>query len=265
MPKILEEQAPRQERPYQFVRLLPSQLKTDPFYQRDLSNAHLKYLVQNFDIDLFTPPIVNKRDDGDYYTVDGDHRTRAWFTKFGNTPILCKMYTGLSREEEANMFLTVNNPKATKGVNASERLNTMLNLKDPDVMDMVDAAEVCGVKCSFMRGGHHVKNTCFAPDTMFNVYKTYGREILIQVLQTIMAAWGGKPESLKSGFIQGLALFYNRYSGKFDKKTLVRVLQREPTDYYIRESKGFGGKIATRYCAVFLREFNRNRSTNRIE
>lgn len=265
MSKILEEQVMQKERPYQFVQLLPSQLKTDSFYQRNLSNSHLKYLVQYFDINLFSPPIVNKRADGNYYTVDGDHRIRAWFTKFGDKPVLCKVYAGLSRDEEANMFLVVNNPKANKGIAASERLNTMLNLNDPEVTDMVNAAELCGVKISFGNGSHQTKSTCFAPDAMFNVYKTYGREILIQVLQTIIAAWNGKRDGLRSGFVQGLALFYNQYSGKFDKKTLIRVLQRNTTDYYIRESKGFSGKIAARYCAVFLREYNFNRSKNRIE
>lgn len=251
---------------YKIVSLLPSQLLTDPFYQRSIKASHIKNIVRDFDENCVNFPRVSHRADGSYYVIDGDHTIRSWFTKHSDMPIPCIVYEGLTQEQEANMFLKLNSGTFNKPVTAAEKLNTMLNLKDADMVDMVEAAELCGVKCAFAsRCGNHNASTCYAPDAMYKVYQAYGRAILTDTLQTIISAWNGQKESLQSGFIQGLALFFKTYGGKFEKKALIRALQRNTPDYYIRESKGFAGKIGGRYCAVFLREYNFNRSKNRIE
>lgn len=251
---------------YKIVPILPSKLMTDPFYQRSIKASHMKNIVRDFDENCINFPRVSKREDGTCYVIDGDHTIRAWFAKHGDTPISCIVYEGLTQQQEAQMFLKLNGSTFSKVVTASEKLNTMLNLKDPDMVDMVEAAELCGVKCAFATGGSsHNASTCYAPDAMYKVYKAYGRETLTDVLQTIIATWNGQKESLQSGFIQGLAFFFHTYGGKFEKKALIRALQRNTPDYYIRESKGFAGKIGGRYCSVFLREYNYNRSKNRIE
>ena len=251
---------------YKIVPINPSKLLTDPFYQRSIKASHMKNIVRDFDENCVNFPRVSQRTDGSYYVIDGDHTVRAWFTKHGDTPIPCIVYEGLTREQEAQMFLKLNGATFSKIVKATERLNTMLNLKDPDMVDMAETAELCGVKLNFMTGGSHRNaSTCYAPDAMYKVYKAYGRETLTDVLQTIIAAWNGQKESLQSGFIQGMAVFYHEYGGKFEKKALIRALQRQTPDYYIREARGFAGNVGMKYSKVFLREYNYNRSKNRIE
>src|SRR5262249_61320251 len=63
--------------------LLPLNLVEGTPYQRDLSPAHLKRLVEVMKkLDRYTEPIVAVRSDGRYWTPNGNHR-RAAASKVG--------------------------------------------------------------------------------------------------------------------------------------------------------------------------------------
>jgi len=58
--------------------LLPLNLVEGTPYQRDLSPAHLKRLVEVMKkLDRYTEPIVAVRSDGRYWTPNGNHRRAA--------------------------------------------------------------------------------------------------------------------------------------------------------------------------------------------
>ena len=243
----------------------PSMCNTDMFYQRNINKTHLKRLVRDFDINLFNPPVLSKRADGKYYVLDGDHRIAAWKVKCNDKAMLCKVYHGLTQDQEAKLFLAINAPRTVIFTTAAERLNTEYNIKNPEVVDMVTTAKICGVKVDFQKKGA-TNGRCVAPEALFKVYTDYGREIMIATLKTIMNAWQGDKVSLQSGFIQGIAMFYKLYTGQFESRALVKSLQKNQPIYYLQQARVVSlNGIGKRYCRVFLNEYNKNRTTNRIE
>ena len=251
-----------EEYSWSLMQLSPSVLLTDQRYQRDIRQSQLKKAIGEFNVNLVNFPKVSKRSDGKYYIMDGDHTVQLWRMKYGDKPIMCKVYMGLTWEEEAEIFL------AQTGVSSkpssAEKLNTRLNMKDEDVVDMINAANICGVSVSFRKNMSACRGRCNAPDAMYKVYNAYGRETLMEVLNTIIQTWDGQKESLHSGFLQGLGVFFKKYAGMFKKKELVSSLKRHDPDWYIRQAKIVSGHIETRYARVFLSVYNSSRSTNRL-
>jgi hypothetical protein len=81
-------------------------LQTDT-YQRLLGDARVTKFAKNFDERLVGFPLVNVRDNGEAYIVDGQHRVGA-VSKNGIDQIECRVVYGLSKEEEAELFIKSN-------------------------------------------------------------------------------------------------------------------------------------------------------------
>lgn len=75
-------------------------------YQRP-AYKHAKTIADLWDERKCDPLIVNYREDGFYYIIDGQHRFKAAQTK-GISCLVCRIFVGLSVEEESEIFSDVN-------------------------------------------------------------------------------------------------------------------------------------------------------------
>ena len=134
---------------FDYVFIEPKFLRADKSYQRDIDHARVDRIVKNWNQNLFNEPKVSKRDDGFYYIFDGDHSVAAHMIKFGkDTPIKCKVYYGLTPEEEMKLFVQQNG--ISKLPTRVEKLRALNNFNDPDVVDMVESARIAGVTINFL-------------------------------------------------------------------------------------------------------------------
>ena len=92
-------------------------LLVDTNYQRKLDMKHVKNIVDNYCPPLLGTFQVSKRD-GKFYVFDGQHTKKAIEMKFNdpNYPVSCRVYSGLTEEEEAELFYRFNTSK--KAMNA---------------------------------------------------------------------------------------------------------------------------------------------------
>ena len=74
-------------------------------YQRELNIHRVRKIAAAFDPRLLNPPKVSYRD-GRYIVIDGQHTIMGLKTLNGGNdlPILCRVYIGLTKEEEALVF-----------------------------------------------------------------------------------------------------------------------------------------------------------------
>src|SRR5574342_399774 len=87
-------------------------MRVNPLAQRDLNEARVDRLVTEFDLEQFGAPTVNHRDDH-YNIIDGQHRIEAlkrWFGEgaWEDQQVQCFTYGGLSEDQEAEVFLRLN-------------------------------------------------------------------------------------------------------------------------------------------------------------
>lgn len=87
-----------------FCYLPVKMLKVDSVYQRPLQST-IKDIVKNWDDERCEPIVVNYRNDGYFYVINGQHRTEA-ARQLGIPQLVCDVFAGLSIKEEADLFST---------------------------------------------------------------------------------------------------------------------------------------------------------------
>ena len=92
--------------PYQLMVIHSSKLiYPRELYQRGVQHERVAKIADDFNEYIANEPKVSYRD-GKFYMFDGQHTTEGRIERNGgeDLPILCKVYTGLTQEQEALLF-----------------------------------------------------------------------------------------------------------------------------------------------------------------
>ena len=247
--------------PYHIGNLKPSVLFTDSSYQREVRQDVVKKIVKHWNEKLVNPPKVSLRPDGSYFIFDGQHTVAAWMAVHGNEPISCRIYTGLTREEEKDLFVLQNG--VVSSVSNVAKLRAEYNLGNPDVNDMVKAASLLGLTVVFgtNASGNYIINCV---DCLNTIYKKLGRDNYINVLTVVRNTWEGERDSLCRGIFGGVAFIYENYADKITNAKMIEALKRHTPDYYLREAKDLTGPLNRRVAKVMIKSYNFMKRTGRL-
>lgn len=245
---------------YRFIR--PSQIKVDTSYQRELDQRRDAKIIKNFNANIFNEPKVSYRD-GKYWVFDGQHSVAAWIAKFGDKPIYCKVYKGLTWLEEVELFL--GQTGLSKQLTKNENLRPKFNANDPEVRMMVDCAERAGFLVDFKQG--QARSRIVATGSLYDAYKMLGSVEFYDMLCVIRSAWGNDDSDAVAGImLKGMAMFYKTYRGKFKSADLVKRLQKVSPATIIRNAKTYASRsTAKNYAREILKAYNVKRSSNRLD
>lgn len=241
---------------YRMVKL--SEILVDPLYQRELNQSKVEKILKHWNYDLVNAPKLSMRADGRFYVINGQHTVAALKIHEGkDTPILCKVYRGLTWEEEKDLFIQQNG--ITSDPTTFEKLRAEFNGGNVEIRDMVKAAAEAGVQVTFETKGEAFAR-CKAHSALLSMYKTLPRADYVNALQLITAAWKGQMESYQAGFIKGMTNIFRKYKGKFRYADMVKALEKNTPSYYIREAKDLNGQLGNRFEKLFIREYNKRRT-----
>lgn len=247
---------------FEYKRLNTKDLLVDDLYQRDIDAKRLMRMVKNYDPCLVNAVKVSFRD-GKYYIYDGRHTSAMLKSVQGkgkDTVVDCKVFYGLSRLDEMELFVAQNGESSS--VSKVAKLRALYNFGDPDVTGMVQAAQCAGVRVDFTRG--QAANKVTAIGTLLKIYMRMPRDQYIDMLSTLRAAWSGIPDSFVREILSGMELFYNKYYGEFNSKDLSKSLSRIMPNSIVREGKSVGVSTSN-YARVILRQYNSGRTKHRLE
>lgn len=209
-------------------------------YQRGLDNHRVREIADSFDECIANEPKVSARD-GKYYVFDGQHTIAA--RKFLNDgldlPILCKVYTGLTAEDEAALFAQQTGFSAK--VYPGAKVRALVFAGDPDAIAFLEVTEEAGFHLSFNQSRGLKRIGCVA--TAYAEFRAVGAEIYSEALRVIMAAWGGHKDSLRAETIQGITRFIKLYYDEYNPKRLVSRCRRCDALYIYRNAKAAGDSL----------------------
>ena len=251
------------EHSYEYTMLYPEQIKKDPKYQREIDAARIKKITKNWDDDLVNAPKVSLRENGVYYVFNGQHTLAAWKKRYGNRPIQCKVYRGLTEKEEKDLF--VKQEGFSKAVGKVDILRAEFNSGDAEVCDMVNCCKLAGCTIDFDNRTSNVNNRINAVSTAYAVYKSIGHDHFINVLCILKTAFFGEQLAFQDGFLKGMGYLFKHYSDKIVNRKMIESIQRQPVDYYRQRANQFDGSAQVRYAKAFVEQYNKGRRTNRIE
>lgn len=192
-------------------------LRVSPNAQRELNQFWVDAIVADFDLEQLGAPTVSHRD-GYYWVLDGQHRLAAlkeWLGEWKGQKFQCWCYEGLSLDEEADVFLKLNNvrtvsalPKFRAAVTAGRAVET----------DIDRTVRTQGLVVSADR----IPGAIRAVGTLIRVYQRSGPVVLGRALRVIREAYGDA--GLEASVIDGIGMLCQRYNGELDEDTAVSKL-----------------------------------------
>ena len=248
--------------PYQML-VLHSKMLIYPreLYQRGVQRKRVEMIAADFNEYVANEPKVSFRN-GKYYVVDGQHTIEGRILRNGgkDLPILCKVYTGLTMEQEALFFAEQNGHSAplTAGIKLRAKvvgggLGSLTGAAyllrdcgfDGKNIHIIEALPVtggsndaCGDAPSkaFLAATNRVglafnydslqlsdyRISCVG--TALKLYNQMGEKIYCESLRLIVAAWEGKPDSFRASVLRGVMHFVELYHGEFSEERLIRAL-----------------------------------------
>ncbi len=205
---------------YEYTQLPSTLLESKIEYQRLLREDHVQEIVDNFDARLVNPLKVSNRD-GHYYVFDGAHTLAALkqINKFDNFMVDCKLYHGLTFEDEAYLFAVQSGQK--KEISKAARVKALTLAKDEKILDMEQRTEAAGFRIRSNRDTDKRRIACVAK--LEKIYDV-SPDLLSETLTLLMSAWRGAAWSLAANIIGGLALFIQVYGDEFSRERLVKQI-----------------------------------------
>lgn len=207
-----------------------NELQTDMSYQSPVKETQVKKIVNNFDKASIDSIVVNRRANGYYYIIDGQHRVQA-LKKLGIGNVLAKIHEGLSVTEESKLYKNINT-RPTKSPNSMAKAS----LKQGD-----EKAEL--ILFSVLEAGLDIdydnRNPRYgyinAYRSLERVYNKYGSRGLTETLVFIKDAFGIEKKTFQGYIIEGFAKFLATYFGDLKMENLLKRLQQKGFDNLMAE------------------------------
>ena len=164
-------------------------------YQRGVERKRVELIARDFNEYIVNEPKVSFRN-GRYYVMDGQHTIEGCILLNGgeDRPILCKVYTGLTMEQEALLFAEQNGHAAP--LSAGIRLRAKVVGGDAPSKAFVAATNRVGLSLNYdsMQLSDY-RISCVG--TALKLYDQLGEGIYCEALRHIVEAWEGRPDSLQ--------------------------------------------------------------------
>ena len=183
---------------YEYKRMPAAWLETDFSYQRKIDSARVERIVNSFDPRLANEVKVSFRD-GKFYVFDGAHTLSALKRIHGEDSFMvdCKVYYGLSYEDEAYLFALQSGE--SKDVAFNTRLRALMISGSQEATDFRAHTAQAGFQLSD-GAGSATKNTIAAIAKAYRLYKEYGPE---QYRGRCGAAGSGRGMELRVNILSG--------------------------------------------------------------
>lgn len=239
---------------YEYLTIPASQIRFDDSYQREKDDKRIRDIVKNWNGDVWNTPKVSFRD-GYYWCFDGQQSTaaRQLLANDVNIPIECKVFYGMTWEEEVDAFIAQTG--LSKDVASNYKLRARYNKKDEQIVDMVEICEFAGFKVDFLN--HGLKGHIDAVATLYKCYMKLGRKAFIDMMLVIKDAWGtNNDDAVRQLMLSALMKFYKLYWGDIDHKTLVKALKTTTPSEYISAAKSLLSADKNAYVIKLLSLYN---------
>lgn len=191
--------------------------------QREFRQHHADKILSNFDVNAIGIPSISWRD-GKAYIVDHQHAVWALKQWLGvgweKVKIQCQTFHGLSEQEEARLFLRLNN---TLTVNSIDKFKASVTGGLPEAVAVNAILKNAGLRVSVNHNAvSESEHGISCIGAVMGVFSSAGGKGLVKVISIIQNAWGNG--ALGSNIIKGLGLVVKRYGTAFDEKQAIEKL-----------------------------------------
>ena len=167
-------------------------------------------------------------------------------------PILCKVFHGLSKKDEALLFAVQTG--ISTDLTAGERLRADIVAEDEDACAFVAATEATGA--TFALDGIRAEWKIYCIRSAYYIYKNYGSDIYQEALKIIVEAWWGDSDSFLSGILHGVTRFVAMYRDEYSRERLIARLSTVHPKTITKKARKDTGNTADRHMKQILEIYN---------
>lgn len=192
------------------------EINVNPVAQREFRPTWAQTILDQFDIDKFQVPHVNKRADGSLYVMEGQHSLWAYRQWIGEgQQVQVWLYNGLTEQEEAEFFLSLNNKKS---IDAIPKFRSAVTAGRPEECEIDRVVRANGCVVSTSKG----ENAISAVGALTTIHQRFGSKVLGQTLRVIRDSFvdGG----FERPVLLGVAMVLARYADSLDEDRLIAKL-----------------------------------------
>lgn len=244
-------------------------LTIDPRVQRyeGVDDTRVSDMAEKFNPMALGTITISQRPDGSLVVIDGAHRTAASRQAGYTNPLNATIHTGLTIEQEAQLFLLLN---ATKTPSVISKFLVRVVMGDPDAVAISDIITAHGWKVS-----PSAEPGCLAAiDKVEKIYRNGAGtkadgvypHLLDQVLEVVTAAWEHDNKSTNGAILQAVAQLYGRFEGGVQTKKLVEEMAHTRPDVLLGKAKTLrdiqGGTVPAAMAKILAGMVNKGRRTN---
>lgn len=196
-------------------------LTVDGNVQRSLDRSRAAAIADKLDVNALGVLTVSRRANGANHVIDGQHRVEGLRLAGGeNEKVQCRVFTGLSLEDEARLFRLLNN---TKGLQALDKFRVRVVEGEPNAVAIYDMLTKYGWKVNF--GGHDGSFSAVA-----SLERVFLRDAAAaeRAIATVTRAWGHLNSGGDGRIVEGIGLVYARYGSAADDSDVVERLAKYP-------------------------------------
>jgi hypothetical protein len=256
------------EFPYEFIPVRLGDIRTGRewvHFQRPVNERAVKTIINSYDPLLCDPLVLNVREDNIPYLIRGQHRRLALIELFGEDVLFrCRVYYGLSREEEALVFVAEDTLR--RRIAPNDRWQAALDANLPPYPEIAAICERVGLKVDPNNSG--AKNTIRAVGALVTAWKDAGGVTLARALWCLKHA-GWTEDAPKAEVIGGFTRFLALYKDQLPSDTeIVKFLQRIGATTLVERAKARREVDRSNTVNSILRqlevEWNHKRSAHRL-
>jgi hypothetical protein len=246
-----------------------SDLVVDPRVQRREGFDHRRVdrMAADFQPHALGSITCSQRPDGKLVVLDGMHRSEACKQAAYEGLIPAHVYTGLTIEKEAELFLLLN---STKAPSALSKFLARVVMGDEAAVDMTAILAAHGWRVDTNDNAGCLS----AVDAMERVYRTGAGalpngthpELLDRTLNAITAAWEHDTTSVRGPVLMGVAQLFARFGATVDTKKLVAEMQDTRPGVLVGKAKVLrdvqGGTVSGALAKILVGMHNKKRRAN---
>lgn len=252
------------------VDMRASEFATDPNVQRQLNEARVKHLQKKFNPLMLGLLTASKRPDGRSYILDGQHRIAAARAEHYDGYIATRLFENLTVEEEADLFLQLNDQRK---VGALDKFHVRATMGDPAAVALKKSLEHFGLRASSQHSAGQFA-AIVALERVYAGFMSYASEPRIDlveaVLQILTRAYGTDDrKAFQANTVMGVGLIIHIFGKRVDLDDLTSALRTVTADNLAIRGRSLkdteGGTGAEGVAKVLLQLYNKGKSSRRLE
>lgn len=217
-----------------------SRIFVDPLYQRNVHEPLVRHIAETFDPKAMHVVVLSRRPGGSLAVIDGNHRILALkrrFTDDFRLRVEAKVLNGLTREQEAELFVKLNGNQNRKKTTDRDEFRAALAAHDPESEAIVRMVEDAGLTLNLDSKSTTDARHIMAVSALRRIVHQGGD--LRVILRMADSAWPDDHRAHAGFMLSALHWFLRRYAGMFSEHELLDRLSQISINTILQKASQF--------------------------